>query len=103
MEHIMASTGTHDITQLVRARVDALTRGGIYCAFGHSIEDNHELNLTLQAAGHDTSELDEAIKEALESIVKLKSARDKAVERFKQQGVLFKVVPTVEKEEERLE
>jgi hypothetical protein len=34
--------------------------------------------------------------------VKLKAARDKAVERFKQQGVLFTIVP-VDKEEERLE
>jgi hypothetical protein len=34
-------------------------------------------------------------------MVKLKAVRDKAVERFKQQGVLFKVVP-VEEEEEKL-
>ena len=70
--------------------------------FCHGIQEYHELNLTLQAAGHDTSELHAAIKETLESVVKLKAARDKAVERFKQQGVLFTVVP-VEKEEERLE
>ncbi len=106
MDYIMTSTGEHDIThwQLVRARVDALTRGGIYCAFGHGIEGYHELNLTLQAVGHDTSELHAAIKETLESMVKLnlKAVRDKAVERFKQQGVLFTVVP-VGKEEEQLE
>jgi uncharacterized membrane protein len=98
----MASTGEHDITQLVRARVDALTRGSIYCVFGHAIGEYHELNLTLQAAGNDTSELHNAIKETCISIVKLKAVRDKAVERFKKQGVLFKVVP-VDKEEERLE
>ena len=98
----MASTGEHHITQLVSARVDALTRGSIYCAFGHGIEGYHELNLTLQAAGHDTSELHAAIQETLESVVKLKAVRDKAVQRFKQQGVLFKVVP-VDNEEERLE
>jgi hypothetical protein len=58
--------------------------------------------MTLEAlAGHDTSELHAAIKETLESIVKLKAAHDKAVERFKDQGVLFKVVP-VDKAEERL-
>jgi hypothetical protein len=99
----MASTGTHDITQLVSARVDTLTRGSSFCHIGHGIEGYHELNLTLQAAGHDTSELHAAIKETLESMVKLKAVRDKAVERFKEQGVLFKVVPIVEKEEERLE
>jgi hypothetical protein len=52
--------------------------------------------------GHDTSELHDAIKETLESIVKLRAARDKAVERFKQQGVLITLVPAV-KAEERLE
>lgn len=99
----MASTGLHDITQFIRARVDALIRTGCYCPFIHGIDGFHELKLTLQAAGHDTSELYEAITETLESIVKLKAARDKAVDRFKEQGVLFKVVPIVEKEEERLE
>ena len=74
----MASTGEHDITQLVHARVDTLTRGSIFCAFVHGIEGYHELNLTLQAAGYDTSELHAAIKETLESVVKLKAVRDKA-------------------------
>ena len=102
MEHIMASTGEHDITQLVCARVDALTTINYGPYFQAGIEGYHELNLTLHAAGHDTSELHAAIKETLESVVKLKAVRDKAVERFKQQGVLFKVVP-VDREEERLE
>jgi hypothetical protein len=97
----MASTGEHDITQFIRARVDVLTTK--YCVFNHSIEGYDELKLTLQAAGHDTSELRAAIKETLESIMKLKAVRDKAVEKFKQEGVLFKVVPIVEEEEERLE
>ncbi len=98
----MALTGEHDITQFIHARVDTLTRGSVFCSFVHGIEGYHELNLTLQAAGHDTSELHAAIKETLESVVKLKAVRDKAVQRFKQQGVLFNLVP-VDKEEERLE
>jgi hypothetical protein len=98
----MASTGEHHITQFMHARVDALTRVSCYCPFGAGIQGYDKLKLTLQAAGHDTSELHEAIKETLESMVKLKAARDKAVERFKEQGVLLKVVP-VDKEEERLE
>ena len=97
----MASTGEHLITQFIHARVDALTRGSCYCQFYSGVQAYHELELTLQAAGHDMSELHEAIKETLESIVKLKAARDNAVERFKQQGVLFKVVP-VDNEEEKL-
>ena len=62
----------------------------------------NEINRTLQAAGHDTTELHAAITETLESIVKLKAARGQAIERFKEQGVLFTVVPVVPapKEEE---
>lgn len=98
----MASAGEGPIILLIHARVDALTRGSCYCPFYSGIQGYQELELTLQAAGHDMSELHDAIKESLESIEKLKAVRDKAVVRFKQQGVLFTVVP-VEKEEERLE
>jgi hypothetical protein len=66
------------------------------------IQAYRDLELTLQAAGHDTSELHDTIKGTLDSIEKLKAAHDKAADRFKQQGVLFKFVP-VDKEEERLE
>ena len=96
----MASTREHDITQYLNTRVDSMTRVGLYCPFGHGIEGYHELQLTLEAARHDTSELHNAIKETCISIVKLKAVRDKAVERFKQQGILFKVVPVEEEEEE---
>jgi hypothetical protein len=99
----MASEGERPMTLLIHARVDALTRGSCYCPFYTGIQGYHELELTLQAAGHDTSELHEAVKEKIESIEKLKAVRDKAAERFKQQGVLFKVVSIVAKEEERLE
>ena len=102
MKHIMASTREHVLTQFIQARVDALTRGSCYCPFSAGLQGFDELKMTLQAAGHDMSELHEAIKETLESTVKLKAVRDKAVERFKEQGVLFTVVP-VDKEEERLE
>jgi hypothetical protein len=98
----MASTGEHHITQLIHARVDALTKTSCFCPFNSGIQAYRELELTLRAAGHDTSELRDAIKETFEIIVKVNAERDKAVERFKQQGILFKVVP-VEKEEERLE
>jgi hypothetical protein len=45
------------------------------------------------AAWHSTSELHEAMKETLESIVKLKAVRKKAVESFKQEGLLFTKIP----------
>ena len=89
----MASTGAHDITQWVRARVDKLSRPSCRCLITAGIEEYHELNLILKAAGHDPTELHAAMKETLESTVKLKAVRDKAVERFKQQGVIIKVVP----------
>jgi hypothetical protein len=98
----MASTKERHITQFINARVDTLTRASCYCPFYSGVQGYHELELTLQAAGHDMSELHAAIKETLESVVKLKAVRDKAVERFNQQGFLFTVVP-VDKEEERLE
>jgi hypothetical protein len=90
------------ITQFIHARVAKLSRPSLCCLVTADIEEYHELNLTLQSAGHDTSELHAAIKETLESVVKLKAVRDKAVERFNQQGILFTIVPG-EKEEERLE
>ena len=90
------------ITQFIHARVDTLTRASCYCPFYSGMQGYHELELTLQAAGHDTSELHAAIKETLESMVKLKEVRDKAVDGFNQEGVLFTIVPG-EKEEERLE
>lgn len=98
----MASTREHVLTQFIQTRVDALTRGSCYCPFCDGIQQFDALKMTLETAGHATSELHEAIKETIESIEKLKAVRDKAVERFKQEGVLFTVVP-VEKEEERLE
>ncbi len=54
--------------------------------------------------GHDAGELHAAIKDTLGSIVKLRVARDKAVERFKREGPLLTIVPAAkgEKEEEAL-
>ncbi len=49
-----------------------------------------------------TGPKNEAFKETLESIVKLRTARDKAVERFKQQVFLNMNAPVV-KEEEQLQ
>ncbi len=96
----MSLTGGN-IAQHASARVDALTRASCYCQWTAAIGEYHELNLTLQAlAGHDTSELHEAIKETLASIVKLKAACVKAIERFKQQGFLFTIASVVKEEEQ---
>ena len=86
------------ITQYIQARVDAITRQGTACYFGAAVNEYHELNLALQAAGHDTSELHAAVLETRECIVKLRAVRDQAVKRFKEKGALFTVVP-LEKEE----
>lgn len=99
----MASAGEGSIILFIHARVDALTRGSCYCPFSAGLQVFDELKMTLQAAGHDMSELHEASKETFQSIEKLKAVLDKAVSKSKQEGVLFKIVPIVEKEEERLE
>lgn len=90
-----------NMTQYVEDRVNKLTRESCCCLFWAGMQDYHELNTTLVAAGHDTSEFHAAIKETLDSIVKLKAIREEAVKRFREKGVLITVVP-VDKEEDRL-
>jgi hypothetical protein len=95
-------SSTRYIHPFIQERLNELTKPSLVCFYEHSIAMENEINRTLQAAGHDTTELHAAITETLESIVKLKAARGQAIERFKEQGVLFTVVPVVPapKEEE---
>jgi hypothetical protein len=85
--------------------MDHLGKGSCCCLFTAGLEAYHELNLTLQTlTEHDTTELHTtellaAITETLESIVKLRAARDKAIKRFEEQGNLFTVVPVAKEEE----
>ena len=90
-----------NMTQYVEDRVNKLTRESSYCLFWAAMQDSQELNTTLEAAGHDTSEFHAAIKETLEYIVKLKAIREEAVKRFREKGFLITVVP-VDKEEDKL-
>lgn len=89
----MSSTGY--IHPFIQGRLNELTKPSLVCFYEHSIAMENEINRTLQAAGHDTTELHAAITETLVRIVKLKAARHQAIERFKEQGVLFTVVPVV--------
>ena len=80
----------HDLTEYVNARVDHLGKASCCCLFTAGLEAYHELNLTLQAlTEHDTTELQAAIKDVLESSVRLKDARDKAVQRFREDGLII--------------
>ena len=80
----------HDLTEYVNARVDFLGKASCCCLFTAGLEAYHELNLTLQTlTEHDTTELHAAIKDMLESSVRLKDARDKAVQRFRQEGLII--------------
>jgi hypothetical protein len=88
-------SSTEYIVPFIQERLNELTKPPPVCFYEHSIGVDNELKLTLQAAGHDTTELHAAITETLESIDKLKAARDKAIKLFKQQGILFTVVPVV--------
>jgi hypothetical protein len=94
----------HDLTEYVNARVDHLTKASCCCLFTAGLEAYHELNLTLQTlTEHDTSELHAAIKDTLESYERLKDARNKAVQRFRQDSLIILAVPptpVVAKEEE---
>ena len=96
----------YDLTEYVNARVDFLTKASCCCLFTAGLEAYHELNLTLQTlTEHDTTELHAAIKDMLESSVRLKDARDKAVQRFRQDGLIVTATaprPVVAKEEEPL-
>jgi Spy/CpxP family protein refolding chaperone len=87
----MANTGY--IRQFIQDRIDDLMKPSVVCFYEHALHGDKELSRTLQAAGHDTSELDAAMKEMLESSVKVRAERVKALERFKEQGILFAVVP----------
>ena len=87
----MANTGY--ICQFIQDRLDDLMKPSLVCFYEHGLGLDKELNRTLQAAGHDTSELQAAMKIMHESTVKLRGERVKALERFKEQGILFTVVP----------
>ena len=86
--------------------MDHLGKGSCCCLFTAGLEAYHELNLTLQTlTEHDTTELHAAMKDMLESSVRLKDARDKAVHLFRQDGLIVTATaprPVVAKEEEPL-
>ena len=97
----------HDLTEYVNARVDHAGSTSCICLFTTALDGYHELNLTLQSlTEHDTSELQAAIKDTLGSYERLKDARDKAVQRFRQDGLIIVAAtaprPVVAKEEEPL-
>jgi hypothetical protein len=87
----MANTGY--IRQFIQDRLDDLMKPSLVCFYEHGLRGDKELSRTLQAAGHDTSELDAAVKEMHESTVLLKAERIKALRRFEEQGILYAVVP----------
>jgi hypothetical protein len=85
----------HNLTEYVNARVDHLGKASCCCLFTAGLEAYHELNLTLQAlTEHDTTELQAAIKDVLEASVRLKDARDKAVQRFREDGLIIVTATT---------
>jgi hypothetical protein len=65
---------TEYIHQFIQEKLNDLTGPSLVCFYEHGLGLDDELKRTIQVAGHDTSELEEAIKEIRESIVKLKAA-----------------------------
>ncbi len=81
------------IQLFIQDRLDELMKPSSVCFYEHALGGDKEVSRTLQAAGHDTSELDTAVKAMHESTVLLKAERIKALRRFREQGILFAVVP----------
>ena len=71
-----------------------------YCKLTHAVNDCKEISILLQAAGHNTADLDKAIKETNDSIDKLKTANKAAVCKFQTEGIHIK---TEDKEQYSIE
>ncbi len=85
----MASTA--GLRQFIENKMEPLSRTG-FCQPTYNLTDYYETHLLLQAAGHDTTEFRDAIRQILESITQLKSARDAAIAKSKQQGCCFTII-----------
>ncbi len=96
--NLLNHMSTKFIEEFIHDTINTLSKTSVVCFFAHALGEYVQLCTTLKAAGHDTSELNAAMLETEASIVKLKAVRKAAVEKFKQSGVLFTVVP-LEKEE----
>ncbi len=81
------------IRQFIRDRLGALMEPSPVCFYEHELREDEELDHTLQAAGHDTRALQAAMMEMRERAERLRTARDEALERFEEHGLLFSVVP----------
>lgn len=86
------------IKTFIQDQMKEIRKPSLTCFLDHGLNEYHQLSVLLQAAGHDTCELDIAMNETFESTLKLKAAREKAEKMFEEKGILFTVVP-FEKEE----
>ena len=86
------------LVDFLNLHVDELDRRSFYCDFDNSLDPYKNTARLIQACGHDTTELQNAIFAAEVAISALKKAREKAVCRFKQDGVCFTVDETKRKE-----
>jgi len=60
-----------------------------FCLFSYELANLKETSSILQACGHNTEELDQAIVKARDSIAELKKAQERAIDRFKNSTVTF--------------
>jgi hypothetical protein len=88
-------------TFLAKRLDEMLPHGGYYCALTGSMAPYRETSSLVYACGHDTAELDRCISAVEKAIADLKAAREKAVVKFKADGVCFIVDETRRREIEQ--
>lgn len=88
------------VVDVLNARVDELGRG-CYWETASFLVRYRETQKLIQACGHDTSELEQAIDAAGKAVAEMEIVRDKVVSRFKANGVCFIVDESKRKEIEQ--
>ena len=82
------------------AYLDKLQERGFNCPMFIEMHKYRETSRILKACGYETQDLDEAIKDAMQSIKKLKSTQEDVISNWKEKGVNFIVYKPKELDEE---
>lgn len=73
--------------QYLNEQVQAMSPCTYYCPFERDLKEYKALSRLLQAAGHDTTHLDDAIESITRGVVNLHNATSAARTTFAQQGI----------------
>ena len=89
-------TSTATLTSFIISKINDASDSS-YCLFTAAVNNYRETALLLRTAGHNTSELDSAVIQYMESVDKLRAARNTAVNKFKQEGLKYSIVETTQR------